>query len=113
MRDLKKYWKEVRELEKTLAGDVWLMSLDDPWRGLTGGVVSEVPAVEAAKLLHSKSHRLATEEEVEAHRAKYSATVREEFRAGLRRRGISIVPVAEGAGLAEGEGGKAKPRNLR
>jgi len=95
VRDLKKYWKDVREMERNLPPFVWLMSLEDSWRGLTGGVLTEVPAAEAAKLLYAKSHRPATAEEIAAHMEKRSAAVRQEFHAGLRRQGITIVPIPE------------------
>jgi len=86
VRDLKKYWKDVREMERNLPPFVWLMSLEDSWRGLTGGVLTEVPAAEAAKLLYAKSHRPATAEEIAAHMEKRSAAVRQEFHADLRRK---------------------------
>jgi hypothetical protein len=121
VRDLKKYWKEVREMERNLPPFVWLMSLEDDWRGLTGGVLTEVPAPEAAKLLHSKSHRIGTAEEIAAHLEKQSAAVRRAFHEGLRKRGVTIIPVPENSapevhapepGAAEQPTG-VRTRNLR
>jgi hypothetical protein len=121
VRDLKKYWKEVREMERNLPPFVWLMSLEDSWRGLTGGVLTEVPAAEAAKLLHAKSHRPATAEEIATQMEKQSAAVRREFHEGLRRQGITIVPIPEKV-VPEGRapehaaspsGAKVRTRNLR
>jgi hypothetical protein len=97
MRDLKQYWKEVREMERSLPPFVWLMSLEDDWRGLTGGVLTEVPAPEAAKLLHSKSHRSGTAAEIAAHMEKQAEAARREFHEGLRRRGVTIIPIPEKA----------------
>jgi len=95
MRDLKRYWKEVRELERNLPAYVWLMSLEDPLRDQAGGTLAEVPAAAAAKLLHAKSHRPATAEEIAGYLDKRSAAVQQEFHENLRRKGISIVPVPE------------------
>jgi len=111
VRDLKKYWREVRELERSLPTFVWLMSLDDPWRGLTGGVLAEAPAEQGAKLLHAKSHRLATAEEIAGHMEQRSAAARREFQESLRRRGITIVAVEETA--ATEPAAKDRGRNLR
>lgn len=102
MRDLKQYWREVREVERNLPPFVCLMSLTDPQRGLVGGVLSEVPAAAAAKLLHAQSHRPATAEEIAAHLEHRSTAVRREFHEGLRRQGITIVPVPEGVVPAGG-----------
>ena len=67
MRDLRKYWQEIREIEKSLPEFVWLMSLDNPSRGQTGGCIAQVAAAAAARLLHAKSHGLATDPAVQAH----------------------------------------------
>jgi hypothetical protein len=96
-------------MERNLPPFLWLVSLEDPWRGLTGGVLTEVPAAEAAKLLHAKSHRPATAEEIAAHVENQSAAARQEFHESLRRRGITIVPLPERSGLEP----KVRTRNLR
>ena len=70
MPDLKKYWQEIRAIEQTLAADVWLMSLENKARGQVAGSIAEVAAEAAAKFVYGKSHRLATEAEVEAHQAR-------------------------------------------
>ena len=41
MPDLKKYWQEIRALEQSLAGDVWLMSLENRARGQVAGSMVE------------------------------------------------------------------------
>jgi hypothetical protein len=53
----------------------------------------EVAADLAARLLHAKSHRLATEEEVAALRQKQGQAKREAVHEARRRRGIAIVEV--------------------
>ena len=93
MRDLRRYWQEIRAIEQSLPPYVWLMSVDDPMRGHTGGSISEVGAAQAAKLLHAKSHRPASPEEIAEHKQRQSDAVRRDFEDDLRRRGISIVSV--------------------
>jgi len=93
MRDLQKYWQEIRALQDELPAYVWLVSLDDPKRGMRGGRMVEVAAETAAKLLHLNSHRRATGEEIEAHRAGIAEAQREAFQERLRVKGITVVPV--------------------
>ena len=89
MRDLRKYWQEVREIEKSLPECVWLMSLGNP-RGQKGGCIAQVAAAAAARLLHAKSHRLATDEEMQAHQTAQDEAKRLAFHEGLRKRGIAV-----------------------
>lgn len=93
MRDLKVYWQEVRALERSLPAFVWLMSLEDRKRGMVGGRMAEVGAAQAAQLLHTKSHRMATEEEIAAHLENQNQARRQSVQEGLRRRGIAVVAV--------------------
>jgi hypothetical protein len=97
MRDLRQYWQEVRTLERSLPEFVWLMSLEDPKRGMVGGRMAEVGAAAAAQLLHARSHRMATEEEIAAHLEKENQARRQSAHDGLRRKGIAVVavPVSE------------------
>jgi len=93
MRDLRKYWQEVREIEKSLPESVWLMSLDNSPRGKKGGCIAQVMAAAAARLLHAKSHRLATAEEIQAHQAAEDEAKHLSFHDGLRKRGIAVIAV--------------------
>lgn len=93
MPDLKKYWQEIRALEESLGGDRWLMSLENRVRGMVAGSMVEVAAGVAAKLLYGKSHRLATDAEVETHQAQQLATQRRGIQKKLRDAGIAIIPV--------------------
>jgi hypothetical protein len=102
MRDLRQYWEEVRALERTLPQFVWLMSLDDKKRGMVGRRMAEVGAAQAAQLLHAKSHRMATEEEIAAHLEKEERARRQSFQDALRRRGIAVVAVPTSLPAAEG-----------
>jgi predicted dinucleotide-binding enzyme len=93
MRDLRVYWQEVRALQQTLPEFVWLMSLEDAARGMTGGRMAQLGAAAAAQRLHAKSHRMATEEEIAAHLVKEDQARRQTLHDALRRRGIAVVAV--------------------
>ena len=93
MPDLKKYWQEIRAIEQSLPGEVWLMSLENRAKGQVAGSMAEVAAAVAAKLLYAKSHRLATEEETQAHQARQADTQRQVFQQRLRDKGIAVIPV--------------------
>jgi hypothetical protein len=93
MPDSRQYWQEVRALQRSLPEFVWLMSLDDKKRGMVGGRMAEVAAAQAAQLLHARSYRRATEEEISAHLEKEERVRRQSFHEGLRRRGIAVVAV--------------------
>ena len=82
MRDLKQYWEAIRALEASLPEFVWVIS---------EGCLSEVSAHIAAKLLHAKSHRVATEEEVRARKASDEAAQTEKYHAERARRGVAVV----------------------
>jgi hypothetical protein len=93
MPDLKKYWQEIRAIEKSLPVEVWLVSLQNLAKGQVAGSIVEVAAAVAAKLLHAKSQRLATGEEIEAHKALQAETQRQMFEERMRGQGIAVIPV--------------------
>ena len=93
MPDLKKYWQEIRAIEKSLPAEVWLVSLQNLAKGQVAGSIVEVTAAVAAKLLHAKSQRLATEGEIEAHKAQQAETQRQVFEQRMRKQGIAVIPV--------------------
>jgi len=93
MPDLRKYWQEIRAIEKSLPAEVWLVSLQNLAKGHVGGAIVEVAAAVAAKLLHAKSQRLATEVEVEAHKAQQDGIKRQIFTQRMRDQGIAVIPV--------------------
>jgi 2,4-dienoyl-CoA reductase-like NADH-dependent reductase (Old Yellow Enzyme family) len=93
MPDLKKYWQEIRAIEKSLPTEVWLVSLQNLAKGQVGGAIVEVAAAAAAKLLHAKSQRLATDEEIEAHKARQAEIQRQVFEQRMRKQGIAVIPV--------------------
>ena len=94
MPDLRKYWHEIRAIEKSLPAEVWLMSLQNLAKGQVGGAVVEVAAAVAAKLLHAKSQRLATDEEIETHKAQQPQIQRLVIEQRMRKQGIAVIPVA-------------------
>jgi hypothetical protein len=84
MRDIRRYWKEVRDLEASLPEFVSLVDVE-------GSVPVEVGARLAAQLLLAKSHRVASEEELGAQRAKEVAAGKALKRDALRREGVVVV----------------------
>lgn len=90
MRDLRKYWEQIRAIERELPEFVWMTSVEDPHEP---ACLVEVQAARAAQLLHAKSHRLATQEEIQARQAREAIESRRNFHERLRRKGIAIVPV--------------------
>lgn len=83
MLDLRQYWREIREIEAGLPEFLWVVD--------AAGQLVEVTRGIAAKLLQGKSHRIATEDEVQAYMAKIGAETKEAMRAELRRRGVDTV----------------------
>jgi hypothetical protein len=84
VRDIKRYWKEVRQLEASLPEFVWLVDVE-------GLVPVEAPAGLAAQLLLAKSHRLASEEELGVQREKELVAGKELKRDRRRREGVVVV----------------------
>ena len=83
MRDLRQYWAEIRAIEAGLSEFLWVVD--------AAGHIVEVTRAIAARLLQGKSHRVASEDEVQAYMAKVGAENREAIRAELRRRGVDMV----------------------
>ena len=92
MRDLRKYWQEVRAIQRDLPDFVWMVGTAGAGPQRTLRLV-EVLAEQAAKMLHGGSHRLATEEEVRANQAREAETQRQVSQQRLRDRGIAIIPM--------------------
>ena len=88
-RDIRQYWRDLRAIEASLPESVWLVSEHDA----AAVVVTEVAARVAARLLRAKSHRRATEAEVEAHRAREREANRAAREERMRRQGTSLVVV--------------------
>ena len=84
MRDIRRYWKEVRDLEASLPEFVSLVDVE-------GSVPVEVSARLAAQLLLAKSHRLASDEELSVQRAKEVVAGKALKRDALRREGVVVV----------------------
>lgn len=85
MFDLRRYWQEIRALEGALPQYLWIVD--------AAGVLIEVTARIGAKMLHAKSHRVATEDEVAAHREQEEAREREAAAESKRRRGVEVVSI--------------------
>ena len=81
------FWRAVRELLNTetfcdghenLKSVVYITSESDILTGLKGGVVKEAPALLAAKAIIAKTHKLSSQQEIEAYTA--DAVKREHIR---------------------------------
>jgi hypothetical protein len=83
MRDIQRYWQEIRSIENALPQFVWVIAED---------CLIEVARAVAARLLHAKSHRLATDEEIQTKKAGDQA---EKKRAESERRTKEGVVVVE------------------
>ena len=91
MPDLRRYWREIRTIESTLHEPTWLVSLDDMAQESHSPYVVEVSAGVAARFLHAKSHRLASQDEIEAQRDKEAVAKRMAIYDSLLKRGITVV----------------------
>ena len=89
MRDIRRYWQEVRAVEASLPEFVSLVDVE-------GSAPVEVSARLAAQLLLAKSHRVASEEELGAQREKEIAAGKALKRDTLRRQGVAVVRPGEG-----------------
>jgi hypothetical protein len=83
MRDIRRYWREVRALA-SLPEFVWLVDVE-------GSVPVEVGAGRAAQLLLAKSHRVASADELSLQREKELAARKERQRDARRREGVAVV----------------------
>jgi hypothetical protein len=84
MRDIRRYWQEVRALQASLPEFVWLVDVE-------GSAPVEVTAMRAAQLLLAKSHRLASDEELSAQRGKEIVAGKALKRDTRRREGVVVV----------------------
>ena len=84
MRDIRRYWREVRALEASLPEFVWLVDVE-------GSAPVEVGAGRAAQLLLAKSHRVASEDELSVQREKEIVARKERQRDARRREGVTVV----------------------
>jgi hypothetical protein len=86
MRDIQQTWKEIREIEAGLTEFVWLVPTG-------GGPPVEAAAPYAARFLHAKSHRPATEEELQNQRNVDDLRKQRASRDQLRRMGVAVVEI--------------------
>jgi hypothetical protein len=90
-QQLKMYWQQVRDVEARLPQDVFLTSIEDRFTGRAGGVVCEVDRASAARCVVDGSHRVATEEEIEAYRLDQDERKRAGQAAALLAQGRTVV----------------------
>ncbi len=87
MRDIRRYWREVRALEASLPEFVWLVAVE-------GSAPVQVGAGRAAQLLLAKTHRVASEDELSVQREREIAERKLRQREARKREGVSVVEVA-------------------
>jgi len=87
MRDIRRYWAEVRALEASLPEFVWLVDAE-------GSHAVEVQGGMAAQLLLARSHRRASPGEIRDQRESELAKTRQRETEARRRTGIAVVGVA-------------------
>ncbi len=85
MFDLRRYWAEIRAIEAALPQYLWIVD--------AAGVLIEVTSRIGAKMLHAKSHRRATEEEIAAHGREIEEKNRVAAAEAGRRRGVEVVAI--------------------
>jgi hypothetical protein len=84
MRDLQRYWQQIHAIEQGLPPFVWVIAED---------CLIEVARAVAARLLHAKSHRLATEEEIAARKRREAEKAKKAEAERRRREGVEVVEV--------------------
>jgi hypothetical protein len=84
VRDIRRYWQQVRALEASLPQFVSLVDVE-------GSAPVEVTAMRAAQLLLAKSHRVASDEEISVQRDRDIAASKEILQDRRRRNGIAVV----------------------
>jgi len=84
MRDVQRYWQEIRAIENALPQFVWVIAED---------CLIEVARAVAAKLLHAKSHRLATEEEIASEKARETEAKKRAAAERRTKEGVVVVEV--------------------
>ena len=87
MRDIRRYWRDVRALEASLPDFVWLVAVE-------GSAPVQVGASRAAQLLLAKSHRMASEDELSIQREREIAERKARQKEARRREGVAVVEVS-------------------
>jgi hypothetical protein len=88
---IQQYWKDRRMLEATLPEFVWLVAT----AAGAPPFVTQAAAGLAAKLLHAKSHRVASDEEVEAHHVHDATALKQARQERMRKSGAAVVVVKD------------------
>jgi len=69
MNTIRERMKRLRQIEETLPEFLYVVSVEDKFRRITGGRMVQVSRSIAAALLDAGSHRIATDEETAAFEA--------------------------------------------
>jgi hypothetical protein len=87
---IREYWEAVRKIEAELPEFPWVVSIEDPLRGLIGVQTTQVTRNMAARAVHEKRARLATTAEISAHLAEMEDRKSKAHCAEREKRGIGV-----------------------
>lgn len=93
MTRLQKFWAAIRETEERLEDDAYIVSIEDPRRGIRGNVTQLVDRVSAARQIVKGEARLADQVEIDAFAADQAQIRAKLLDAELARKGKTMVIV--------------------
>jgi hypothetical protein len=105
-RTIQQYWKDVRSIEQSLPALVWLVATAAGAPPFVTQVASDI----AAKLIHANSHRVATDEEVQAQSVNDVEALKQARKERMRRTGAALVVLDD---VEDGPTSAPSPRRRR
>lgn len=93
MNSVQQFWAEIREIQSKLPPTLFMISVTNRLVGTHGGVMTEVDAETAAKLIHAGTHERATEEQIDTYKESQRIKKGNAVRDGLRKLGFSVSTV--------------------
>jgi hypothetical protein len=93
--DIKKYWRDVHAMAASLPHKqiYFLVSLDNPDKDITGGRVVDVNnATQAAELIVGRTHKLASEDDIDRFKADEKRNADELAAIEFKRKGQLAMP---------------------
>jgi hypothetical protein len=102
MDKISRHWQEIARVKAELAPEVWIVSIENLEKNCTAGAVCLVDAAVAARGIVEKTHRLATDDEVNTYQKEH-AQRRAASEAAERRRLRSTILVVQAAPATKGK----------
>jgi hypothetical protein len=90
--NIREYWQGVRAIADSLPETVMVTSLRNPERGTTEGRISECDRETAAQLIFAKTHRRATDAEIQAYRDQQAEIRKQIIEAEYKRKQQFALP---------------------